>query len=84
VTTREANRILHAAWERKPPPGGGRRATKLYYAVQVRGGPPAFALFTNLTKEPHFSYRRYIENTLRHNLGLDGVPIRVIIRGRQH
>ncbi len=53
----------------------GKRAPRLYYCSQVRHSPPHFVLFTNLPKNPHFSYMRYLENVLRKALGLDGVPI---------
>jgi GTP-binding protein len=82
-STSELNRILHRAWERTPPPMAGRKAPKLYYCSQVRSSPPGFVLFTNLTQDLHFSYLRYLENALREALGLDGVPIRVMIRGRK-
>jgi GTP-binding protein len=83
VGTSDLNRILHDAWQRRPPPVEGRKEPKLYYSSQVRQAPPHFVLFTNLMRQPHFSYQRYLENTLRTALGLDGVPIRVIIKGRK-
>ena len=61
----------------------GKKAPRLFYCTQVRHSPPHFVLFTNLHKSPHFSYMRYLENVLRKAVGLDGVPIRVIIRGRK-
>jgi GTP-binding protein len=83
VATSELNRLLHAVWERNPPPSGGRRAPKLLYATQVGSAPPAFTLFTNLAEKPHFSYLRHLENSLREALDLEGVPIRVMIRTRK-
>jgi GTP-binding protein len=83
VGTSDLNRILHDAWQRRPPPAELRKEPKLYYSSQVRQAPPHFVLFTNLVRQPHFSYQRYLENTLRAALGLDGVPIRVIIKGRK-
>lgn len=83
IATTELNRLMHDAWNRHPPTGTGHRAPKLYYAVQVQHAPPAFVLFTNLNRTPHFSYLRYLENVLRDALHLEGVPIRVMIRGRK-
>jgi GTP-binding protein len=83
VGTSDLNKILHDAWHRTPPSVEGRREPKLYYSSQVRQAPPHFVLFTNLVRQPHFSYQRYLENTLRTSLSLDGVPIRVIIKGRK-
>ena len=83
IPTSDLNRIIRTAWDRRPPPMTGKQGPKIYYCSQVHYGPPHFVLFTNLVKPPHFSYVRYLENVLREALGLDGVPIRVIIRGRQ-
>ncbi len=82
--TSDLNRILKTAWERRPPSMPGRTAPNLFYTTQVGSGPPRFVLFTNLKIEPHFSYLRYLENTLREALGLEGVPIRVMIKARPH
>ena len=82
TSTTDLNRILSEAWESRPPSMMGKKAPRLYYCSQVRHSPPHFVLFTNLPKSPHFSYMRYLENVLRKALGLDGVPFRVIIRGR--
>ncbi len=84
VTTADLNRVLREAWQRQPPSIRGHREPKLYYAAQVRQGPPGFALVTNLKEKPHFSYRRYLENVLRDAFGFAGVPIRVMIRGRRN
>jgi GTP-binding protein len=84
VSTGDLNRILKTAWEERPPSSPGRREPKIYYCTQINHAPPRFVLFTNLTADLHFSYMRYLENTLRNSLGLEGVPIRVMIKGRQH
>jgi GTP-binding protein len=39
-------------------------------------------LFTNLVAQPHFSYMRHLENAVRGEFGFEGVPIRVMIKGR--
>ena len=82
-STNHLNRIVREAWDSRPPAMAGKKAPRLYYCTQVRHSPPHFVLFTNLPKSPHFSYVRYLENVLRRALGLDGVPFRVIIRGRE-
>jgi GTP-binding protein len=82
VPTGELNRVLRAAWERQPPPGG-KRPARLYYATQTASGPPRFALFVSGTGKLHFSYQRYLENTVREAFPLAGVPIRFNIRGKR-
>jgi GTPase len=83
ASTSEVNAVLRAAWTATPPSSGGRREAKLFYATQVGSGPPRFVLFTNLTQPAHFSYLRHLENVLREQFGLAGVPIKVMIRGRK-
>ena len=83
LSTSELNGIMQAAWAERPPAMAGKAAPRIFYCSQVHYAPPHFVLFTNLTATPHFSYMRYLENVLRKALGLAGVPIRVIIRGRQ-
>ena len=83
IATTELNRVMRQAWDQRPPPLAGSKAPKLYYCSQINQAPPRFVLFSNLTRPPHFSYIRYLENVLRNTFGLDGVPIRVMIRGRK-
>jgi GTP-binding protein len=82
LSTSDLNRLLHDAWERSPPTVSGRRQPKLFYATQVATSPPRFMLFTNLQEPPHFSYVRYLENSLREALSLEGIPIRVMVKTR--
>lgn len=82
VGTGELNRVLRRAWERHPPPGG-RRPVKLFYATQVGSAPPRFAIFCTSAESIHFSYLRYLENTVREAFSFPGVPIRFIMRGKQ-
>jgi GTP-binding protein len=44
--------------------------------------PPTFIIFCNDRELFHFSYQRYLENQLRSTFGLEGTPIRLIIRQR--
>jgi GTP-binding protein len=82
AATGELNRVLRAAWERQPPPGG-KRPPRLYYATQTASAPPRFALFVSGTGKLHFSYLRYLENAVREAFPLAGVPIRFNIRGKR-
>jgi GTP-binding protein len=81
VSTGELNRVLRAAWERHPPPGG-KSPVRLYYATQTGSAPPRFALFTSATTGLHFSYLRYLENVVREAFPFEGVPVTFIMRGR--
>ncbi|NWG00817.1 MAG: ribosome biogenesis GTPase Der [Thermoanaerobaculaceae bacterium] len=81
IPTGELNRVLRAAWQRRPPPGG-RKPPRLYYATQTASSPPRFTLFVSGTGQLHFSYLRYLENAVREAFPLEGVPVRFIMRGK--
>lgn len=83
ISTSDLNRVVKDAFNRNPPPSLGKRQPKIYYCTQVHTRPPHFVLFTNLDKKPHFSWTRYMENVLREAFSLEGVPFRVMIRGRK-
>ena len=49
-------------------------------AQQVAIGPPTFAIRVNLPDQIHFSYERYLINSLRHAYSFAGSPIRLLFR----
>ena len=53
---------------------------KVYYITQVGTGPPTFVAFVNHPEGVKEAYRRYMVNTLRRELGLDRVPLRLLVR----
>lgn len=83
VPTAELNKVLREAVAVNPPPGGGKKRVNIFYITQIKTGPPSFALFVNHPEELHFSYLRYLENTLRENFGFEGTPIRLVLRQRE-
>ncbi len=82
LATSEVNRLFERAVRAHQPPQRQGRPWRLYYATQVATAPPTFMLFANRTLERRDTYRRYLENQLRAELDLDGVPIRLVIRQR--
>ncbi len=82
LTTSEVNRLFERAVAAHQPPQRKGRPWKLFYATQVASAPPTFMLFANRTLERSDTYRRYLENSLRRELDLDGVPVRLVIRKR--
>ena len=80
--TGEVNRLLESAVRAHKPPTVSGAAWKLFYATQVGDGPPTFMLFANRTLPRSDPYRRYLENRIREELGLPGIPIRLVIRKR--
>ncbi len=82
ITTGVLNDLLHRATARVQPPSDKGRPLKIYYMTQIATRPPTFAAFCNKKELFHFSYQRYIENQIRHTYGLEGTPIRLMIRER--
>jgi GTP-binding protein len=70
---------LREAVERRPMSARGV-AFRVYSAQQVAVSPPTFAIRVNLPAEIHFSYQRYLVNSLRRAFGFAGSPIRLLFR----
>jgi GTP-binding protein len=80
VPTAALNRWFDDALAANPPPAPGGKRIKLRYITQAKTRPPGFVLFgTRLDMLPE-SYRRYLVNGLRRELGFDAVPIRLTLR----
>ncbi|MCG8504815.1 MAG: ribosome biogenesis GTPase Der [Sphingomonadales bacterium] len=78
IATAELNRWLHDVTGHHPPPSAsGGRPVKLRYMAQIRTRPPTFVIFVNRPREMKASYLRYLENELRRDYGLAGVPLRL-------
>ncbi len=82
TTTGVLNDILANAVARVQPPSDKGKRLKIYYMTQISTRPPTFVAFCNSKELFHFSYQRYIENQIREVFGLEGTPIRLIIRER--
>jgi len=83
ITTGMLNELLADAVARVQPPTDKGRRLKIYYMTQPSVRPPTFVCFCNDAGLFHFSYRRYLENQIRGVFGLEGTPIRMIIRERE-
>jgi GTP-binding protein len=83
IPTSELNRVVHEAVTRHPPPSKDLRKLKIYYVTQVRVDPPTFLFHVNDTQLVHFSYERYLENSLREVYPMTGTPIRLSFRSRR-
>lgn len=83
ISTGKLNDVLAQAAQRVQPPTDKGRRLKLMYITQPSTKPPTFVIFVNSGKLFHFSYQRYIENQIRSTFGLEGTPVRFIIRERK-
>lgn len=80
ITTGMLNNVLADAQARVQPPTDKGRRLKIYYMTQTGIKPPNFVIFCNSRELFHFSYQRYLENQIRAVFGLEGTPIRIVIR----
>ena len=82
ISTGMLNDILADATARVQPPSDKGKRLKIYYMTQASTKPPTFVCFCNRADLFHFSYQRYLENQIRSTFGLEGTPVRFVIRER--
>ena len=82
ISTGKLNDVLADAEARVQPPTDKGRRLKIYYMTQASTRPPTFVCFVNRADLFHYSYQRYIENQIREVFGLEGTPVRFVIRER--
>ncbi len=80
ITTGALNDIINEATLKVQPPSDKGKRLKIYYGTQPSTNPPTFVIFVNDKDLAHFSYIRYLENQIRSAFGMEGTPIRFIIR----
>ena len=80
VSTGELNRWFERAVEANPPPAPGGKRIKLRYITQVKSRPPSFVIFGTRVDQLPESYRRYLLNSMRRDLKLGAVPLRLTMR----
>jgi len=80
VQTGMLNDVLNDAIAMVQPPSDKGKRLKIYYMTQVGVKPPSFVIFVNNAELMHYSYSRYLQNTLRNNFGFEGTPIRFTIK----
>lgn len=80
VQTGVLNDVLNEAIAMVQPPSDKGKRLKIYYITQTDVRPPSFVLFINDSELMHYSYERYLKNTLRSNFGFEGTPIRFTIK----
>lgn len=83
IKTGVLNTILQDAIMMTAPPQDKGKRLKIYYISQVQTAPPKFLLHVNDKELMHFSYQRYLENQIRQNYSLQGVPFTFEIRERK-
>lgn len=80
VPTGTLNQVIDEAIAITQPPTDKGRRLKILYVTQASIKPPTFIVFVNNKDLFHFSYERYLVNHIRKEFGLEGTPIRMIVR----
>ena len=83
VPTGELNDLIGDAVRLQEPPSYLGRRMRVFFSSQVSVCPPTFALFVNDERLLHFSYERYLENTIRRAYDFSGTPIRITVREKK-
>lgn len=83
VSIGELNDLISDAVRLSEPPSYNGKRIRFYYTTQAKTNPPTFVFFVNDEKLMHFSYERYLENTLRNAYDFSGTPIRLVLRQKK-
>ncbi|MCY7399207.1 MAG: ribosome biogenesis GTPase Der [Sphingomonas bacterium] len=84
VGTGELNRWFGKAVETNPPPAPGGKRIKLRYITQIKTRPPSFVIFGSRVDQLPTSYHRYLLNSMRRDLQLGPVPLRLTMRATKN
>ncbi len=80
ISTAMLNQVINEAIAVVQPPSDKGKRLKIFYGTQASTKPPTFVIFVNKKELFHFSYQRYLVNCIRNNFGLEGTPVRIIVR----
>lgn len=83
VPTGKLNDCFARAIKKNPLSSFRGKFIKLFYATQIKSRPPTFQCFVNYPEGIHFSYRRYLVNSLRKAFGFSGTPVRLKFSSRR-
>lgn len=83
IPTGELNRLLQRWFQAQTPRAKSGRDLKIRYAVQVASEPPLIRLFADRSEPLHFSFERYLQNRIREQWKLDGVPLRFVVKATE-
>ena len=80
ISTSVLNQVINEAIAIVQPPTDKGKRLKIFYGTQASTRPPTFVIFVNDKELFHFSYERYLVNQIRKEFGLEGTPVRIIVR----
>ena len=80
ISTGKLNSWLQVLIKKNPPPLHNGKLIKLKYIVQVSTSPPKFNIFLNFSDVLKNQYKRFIENRLKINFEMSGLPLKIIYK----
>jgi GTP-binding protein len=80
IATSKLNEVMLKAVENYHAPVVRGHAIKIKFISQLPTPVPSFAFFSNYPDDIKMPYRNYLENQMRKNFPLEGVPIRIYFR----
>ena len=83
IPTSTLNDCFERAIQKNPMSNYRGKFMKMFYATQVKKRPPTFKCFMNFPEGIHFSYKRYLINSLRKQFGFTGTPVRLVLSGKR-
>lgn len=83
IPTGTLNDLISDTVRANEPPSYNGKRLRVYYSSQVSVAPPTFVLFVNDEKLLHFSYERFLENTVRKAFDFSGTPIKIVVREKK-
>jgi GTPase len=79
ISTGPLNDCFEKAIQKNPMSSYRGKFLKMFYATQIKSKPPTIKCFLNFPEAIHFSYKRYLVNSIRKTFGLMGTPVRLIL-----
>lgn len=80
IQTSVLNTVMQEEIDRFPPPSLKGKYVNIKYITQLPTHAPAFAFYSNLPQYIPDSYKRFLENKIRHHFDFEGVPVRIFVR----
>ena len=80
IPTSQLNDIMLKAIQSYQPPVVRGNAIKIKFITQLPTAVPSFAFFCNFPDDIKQPYKNYLENQLRLNFSLTGIPVRIFFR----
>ena len=83
VDTSPLNDLVEKCVRKNPMARFQNKTMGISYATQTGVKPPTFVFFVPHARGVHFSYERYLINSIRSEFGFDKVPIQLIFRKKR-